>query len=106
MPDAIPDLFEISGYMELNNAELRGVPLKPEQLFAVLDLSRPGLGSIKAATERGDAAAAQDMATTHNMIANETAIEISIMRCCFAAHRSYSVARSGNWVLHCADRAE
>ena len=54
----VPGLFEISGNPYLGNLEFRGTPLRPEQLFEVLDLSRPGLEETAAAVRSGKMAEA------------------------------------------------
>jgi hypothetical protein len=53
-PAVVPGLFEISGNPYLGNLQFSGAPLGADQLFAVLDLSRPGLEQVKAAVVRGD----------------------------------------------------
>jgi heparan-sulfate lyase len=55
----VPGLFEITGNPYLGNLHFSGAPLREDQLFAVLDLSRPGLEPVKAAVARGDLARAE-----------------------------------------------
>ncbi len=55
---AIPDLFTLSGSPYRGNAKMSGRPLRPEELFLVLDLDRPGLEEVKAAVTRDDREAA------------------------------------------------
>lgn len=52
------DLFTLSGSPYRGNAKMTGRPLRPEELFSVLDLERPGLAGVKAAAAGGDHAAA------------------------------------------------
>lgn len=49
-----PGLFVVSGSPYADNLKFRGVPLLPEQLFLVLDISRPGLESVSNAVQAGD----------------------------------------------------
>lgn len=52
------DLFVLSGSPYRGNAAMRGRPLRPEELFLVIDLDRPGLEAVRAAVTRGDMAGA------------------------------------------------
>ncbi len=52
------ELFILSGSPYRGTATMTGRPLRPEELFRVLDLDRPGLEAVKAAVAKGDYAAA------------------------------------------------
>lgn len=49
-----PELFTLTGSPYRGNAQMTGRPLRPEELFHVLDLERPGLEAVKAAVTKGD----------------------------------------------------
>ncbi len=49
-----PELFTISGNPYSGNLRFQGSPLRPDQLFQVLDLTWSGLEKVKAAVEAGD----------------------------------------------------
>ncbi len=54
----IPDLFVLSGSPYRGNAKMTGRPLRPTELFLVLDLERPGLEAVKITAATRDHAAA------------------------------------------------